>query len=193
MRVQEPATVHDWWQLMVDLYQQPGIAGHSLYCQQQMQLSVTVMLTVILLGAHGQGAIRPTPAAALAAETEAWQADVLRPLRRARDGIKRHLSGVGSSDTALVALRQEILEQELAAERLEQQVVLRHVGASGAMVPASDPLADAASGLARYLLARGCSPDLTARQALCMLLSAALPDYDGLHLTRVFDLALRIG
>ncbi|MCK8515181.1 TIGR02444 family protein [Methylonatrum kenyense] len=179
------------WQEMVDLYQQPGMAEHCLLCQDRLGLSVTAMLSLILLAVDGRGAIRPSAAAEIAAESGRWQVDVLRPLRQARDALKARLRT--DPVPGLAELRTGLLARELDAERIEQRLVLALADRPGARVPASDPLADASSALARYLLALPCSPDIESRQRLCAILSAALPDYDGLDIIRSFDLALRVG
>jgi len=181
----------DIWQQMVHLYQQPGVADHCLHCQDRFRLSITAMLSLILLAAAGRGAIRPPAAADIADESERWQAEVLRPLRQARNALKARLQTGAASD--LTDLRHGLLARELDAERIEQRLILAKALAPGAMVPASDPLADAASALARYLLALPCSPDIESRQRLGLILSAALPDYDGLDIVQALDLALRIG
>lgn len=192
MQISETAAADDGiWQQMVHLYQSPGIADHCLHCQDRLRLSVTTMLSLVLLAATGRGAIRPPAAARIAAESERWQAEVLRPLRQARNALKAFLQGDEAPD--LAELRRALLARELDAERIEQRLVLALTEAPQALVPAADPLADASAALARYLLALPCSPDLESRQRLCLILSAALPDYDGLDVARSFDLALRVG
>ena len=172
------------WQALVDLYTRPGAARHCLQLQAGDGTSVTALLTLMASAAAGNGAVTRQAAADVAALSEAFQSDVLRPLRSARDGLKRWLRVLPDG----ADVRESVLDRELAAEQLEQQLVLECI-AGGRAAP-DDPCGDACLSVARYLRLRRLSDDTDTLQTLGYLLSIALDEYDSLHIQRVLERAL---
>ncbi|MDN3516762.1 TIGR02444 family protein [Aquisalimonas lutea] len=175
------------WAGVAALYTRPGMAERCLALQQRDGTSVTTLLTLIWTAVHGGGAVTRQAASDVAALTEAFQAEVLRPLRASRDGLKRWLEALEGAS----ALRQDLLDRELAAERLEQGFVLRCLEGDG-HCPPDDPCGDACLSVARYLRLRRLPPDTDTRQILGCILSVALEDYDSLHIQRVLERALAV-
>lgn len=173
------------WAGIAALYTRPGMAERCLALQQRDGTSVTTLLTLVWTAVHGRGAVTRQAASDVAALTEAFQAEVLRPLRVSRDGLKRWLETLEGAS----ALRRDLLDEELAAERLEQRFVLRCLEASGHSPP-DDPCGDACLSVARYLRLRRLPPDTDTKQTLGYILSTALEDYDSLHIQRVLERAL---
>jgi len=177
------------WESMASLYALPGVTDQALSLQDQAGVSVSALLTLVVSASRGHGALCPAAAVAVAESSEAFEADVLRSLRRARNGLKRWFGGPRGEQAQM--LRQSLLERELAAEGLEQMLILDMLSEPGVLAPPDDPLADTCRSVARYLTALGVSPSVFQQQSLAHILSAALEDYDGLHLARVLDAALQ--
>ncbi|MFO8006553.1 MAG: TIGR02444 family protein [Candidatus Brocadiia bacterium] len=172
------------WQALVDLYTRPGAAGHCLELQAGDGTSVTALLTLMTAAAAGNGAVTRQAAADVAGLSEAFQSDVLRPLRSARDGLKRWQRVLPDA----MDVRESVLERELAAEQLEQRLVLECL--ADGRGPPDDPCGDACLSVARYLRLRRLSDDTDTLQTLGYLLSIALGEYDSLHIQRVLERAL---
>ncbi len=177
------------WERMVQLYALPGVANQCLALQRHSGVSVTALLTLLVLAAQGHGAVRPPVAARMAAISEAYQAAILRPLRKIRDELEGYRNGTHARQVE--ALRDGLLDRELDAERLEQLQVLDLLAPPESRLQSADPLADACASVARYMLALGATPESECRQALCHLVAAAVEDYDGLQIIRAMDQALR--
>lgn len=173
------------WAGIAALYTRPGMTERCLALQQRDGTSVTTLLTLIWTAAHGRGAVTRQAAGDIAALSEAFQAEVLRPLRTSRDGLKRWLEILEGAS----GVRQDLLDHELAAERLEQNLVLRCVERTG-HCPPDDPCGDACLSVARYLRLRRLPTDTDTKQTLGYILSTALEDYDSLHIQRVLERAL---
>lgn len=177
------------WERMGELYALPGIMPQCLALQERARVSVTTLLTLVLCAANGQGAVKQATASRIARDSEAFQANVLRPLRHGRNGIGAWLDGPRPHEAW--NLRQVLLDGELSAERFEQTLVLDLLQEPLSRMAAEDPLADTSRSVARYLAALGAWPDTTLQQSLAMILTAALEDYDGLHVVRVLVRALK--
>ncbi|MEX0730161.1 MAG: TIGR02444 family protein [Aquisalimonadaceae bacterium] len=171
------------WEQIGELYALPGIMPQCLALQERAGVSVTALLSVVVHAAGGGGALKPSAAARVAEVSEAYEAAVLRPLRQARDGLRSWTAG--PREDAAQGLRQGMLEHELAAERFCQEMVLDLLGDPDSTAAPEDPLADVCRSVARYLAALGAVPDAELHQSLAHILTAALEDYDGLHVSRV--------
>lgn len=177
------------WERMGQLYALPGIMPQCIALQESARVSVTALLTLVLVAAERMGAVTDPAAARIARGTEVFQENVLRPLRHARDGVKPWMEG-RHSETA-TALRREMLRGELAVERFEQGLVLDMLNQPQSLNVPEDPLADASRSVARYLAALGVRPDCGQMQSLALIITTALEDYDGLHVSRVLSRALK--
>lgn len=169
------------WVRVCDFYSLPGISPQSLALQDRAGVSVTTLLTLMLSAVNGDGAVETSAVARIAELSEAYQTFVLRPLRQVRNRLKMWTRGP----------TRELLQGELKAERLEQQMVLDVLAEHHGRDTPEDPLADSARTVARYLSALGIRPDAELSQLLAHILTLALDEYDGLHVTRVLDRALR--
>lgn len=182
------ALARDAWESIGHYYAAPGARERLLGLQERYGVSVTALLTLAWNASRERGAISPGAAARLAERVEAFQSEVLRPLRAARDGLRRWQEPLGQGGRTL---RETLLARELDAERLEQLLVLAMLDTPGNREPPGDPLGDLCLSLARYLDGRGVTPDSEAIQALEHLASQALPDYDGVHVGQIWARAWR--
>lgn len=175
------------WDGIAVLYDQPGVRAAAHRLQDDPGLSVTLLLTLLWYAARegrtpGRASLmRVIPA------VQAVESQVLRVLRNARAGADR----LGDSGVMIpAAVRRRLLDVELAYEREQQRLLLTVLDEENteAMV-SDDPLAAGCLALARYLAIESVIPTAEQTQALHHLLAAALGDYDGLHLTRIWQRA----
>ncbi|WP_440958777.1 TIGR02444 family protein [Oceanicaulis sp. LC35] len=107
-----------FWNFSVRLYAQEGVKPACL-ALQAAGMDVNVGLWIIWACVNGRD---PGPALGQAVELSAlWSAQVVKPLRGARDHLKHPLSSVDTN--AALALRKSVLAAELEAEKLEQQAL----------------------------------------------------------------------
>ena len=162
-----------FWDYALDLYRRAGVERACLELQGRHGLDVNLVLLCCWLGRRGIETDEAWMRAATAA-VERWQAEVIRPLRAARGGLKAQLAEAASGSIAkrwpelTAGLRRRVLALELDAERLEQ-LLLAELAADlpAAAVPGIGP---ASRNLRRY--GRFTAAD---RPALGTLLKAAFP------------------
>jgi uncharacterized protein (TIGR02444 family) len=104
-----------FWDFSKAVYGQPGVKSACL-ALQEAGLDVNVGLWVVWAVVCGRD---PGPALGAAVERSAlWSAQVVKPLRAARTGLKYPPTFIESEGAA--TLRKTVLAAELEAERLEQ-------------------------------------------------------------------------
>lgn len=150
-----------FWRFSCAVYAAPGVAVACLGLQDARDADVNLLLLAAWLGAARGTRLEAADIAALPGA--AWQAEVIRPLRALR---RRVTDAPDIGDPALAAFRRQILDCELAAERIRQAALFR-------WCEARFPARAAAVGLARTNLAAlmGEGPEITG--ALDLLASAA--------------------
>ena len=169
----------DWpasafWDYSLWLCGQPGVEGACLELQERHALDVNLLLWCCWLASRGIALDAATGGWAVRA-SDAWQTDVIRPLRAARQRLRNALAdskaaGVAATSRELVAaLRQQVSAVELHGEHLEQLHLERL--ATGLPAEARPGIALASRNL-RHLFAFGEAD----RPALCTLLGRAFPD-----------------
>lgn len=145
-----------FWDFSLGVYARPGVAEACLALQERQGLDVNLLLFCCWAGARGH-ALTGDELARLIAAVRPWQEGVVKPLRAARRWLKLQTTAPGEE---AAALRGRIKEQELAAERIEQQLL-----AGGLMPgPAEPSPGAAAANLKLYLgaaLVRPRGVDLT--------------------------------
>src|SRR5262249_29851992 len=119
------------WQFSLALYARPGVPEACLALQDRHGVDVNLVLACLWAAASGRGALDRARIAALRADSEPWQRDVVAPLRAVRRRLK---DGPGP------AFRERLKALELEAERLEQQRLGAALAAAG---DATDRRADA--------------------------------------------------
>ncbi len=104
-----------FWDFSKAVYAQPGVKEACLKLQSG-GLDVNVALWIVWTVIYGRD---PGPAVGAAVERSAlWSAQVVKPLRSARTGLKFPPDFIDGDEAA--ALRKTVLGAELDAERLEQ-------------------------------------------------------------------------
>ena len=104
-----------FWNFSVRLYAQDGVKPACL-ALQAAGMDVNVGLWIVWACVNGRD---PGPALGQAVELSAlWSAQVVKPLRSARDHLKHPMASVNIE--AALSLRKSVLAAELEAEKLEQ-------------------------------------------------------------------------
>jgi len=180
----------DWpanpfWDYALELYRREGVESACLELQERHGLDVNLVLLCCWLASRGIEAERAWLNATVGA-AEAWQAQVVRPLRAVRRRLKGDLAeqapgGIGAGWPELAArLRQRVLALEIDGERLEQLLLAELAAGLGATVAPGIDLAS--RNLFRYR--RFTRED---RPALEALLGAAFPQAAAGEIAGVLD------
>lgn len=104
------------WDFSLQLYQQPGVEPLCLSLQDGWGGDVNILLWLRWLEQEGL-AINDTRLRLAQAYIAPWRSEIVEPLRRMRQHIKRHY---GTSDRTIEASRQAIKAAELQAEQAAQ-------------------------------------------------------------------------
>lgn len=99
------------WDQALDLYARPGVASACLTLQDQTMVDVCELLWACWLQRHGLTPDEDAPRHL--APIRAWQAEITRPLRAQRRGLKQ----LALTDPQVAELRDTLKRAELLAER----------------------------------------------------------------------------
>ncbi len=156
------------WDFSLQVYRRPGVAEACLALQERHALDVNLLLFCCWAGRRGR-ALSAADIASLLQAAEAWQGQVVRPLRE----VRRWLRGRQPAfDDLTEALRGEIKERELDAEHIEQLLLDRALP----LPPAPPSAAAAATNLEAYLASIGAQRAVADAADLGSLLRGAFPD-----------------
>jgi uncharacterized protein (TIGR02444 family) len=174
----ESESDNPFWEFSLSLYGRPGVAEACLALQDRHGLDVNLVLYCCWAGARARR-LDASEVARLAATVAEWQGAVVRPLRAAR----RHLKGLAGADGGRLAdLRSRVKDCELAAERIEQAMLVDALPpraaetqppARKAAHQAAHQAECAAANLARYLEVAGVAPAARDRADLEAVVKAA--------------------
>ncbi|OSQ38538.1 hypothetical protein TMES_10190 [Thalassospira mesophila] len=106
------------WKFTVAFYGRPGVAPVCLDLQEKCGLDVNLLLFLAWLGLQEKA---PHSISALEAAVRDWRENVILPLRT----LRRHMRE-NPRDT-VQSLRDQIKKDELAAERIEQELLCEAV------------------------------------------------------------------
>ena len=171
----------DAWTFICELYGLPGVKEACIALQERLGLSVTTLLTLIWAGETGRGMIGAEALDTALGSVHLWHGEVTRTLRQVRRQLGPNSDDMSSQHQELKGLVQHA---ELEAERLEQQVLLRDLALPVDAVESGD-WPDAVCNAAAYVRRFVPEPEPQSISELGLILSAALPDPDGPHLTAV--------
>lgn len=162
----EPPT--GFWGFSLATYADPAVARVCLALQDEHGLDVNMLLFCLYAGSHGRS-LSADDLARFDATIGPWRHQVVEPLR----AVRRWVRSAPQAQSA-GALRQQLLDTELAAERHQQQLMSQAI----AVPPGPADPALGAANLARYVAAtaRPPSPALQAELAeLCRRVHAVGP------------------
>ena len=164
----QPASDNPFWDFSLAAYHRPGVAQACLALQDRSGLDVNLLLFCCWAGSQGWH-LDFAALARLAAAVGDWQRSVVSPLRAAR----RHLKELPDETSSQAgALRRSVKDCELAAERIEQDLLHdASLGLRGKPCQ-GDAAADcAAANLKSYLALSGVPMQADARSDLESILS----------------------
>src|SRR5262249_46833557 len=108
------------WEFSLALYARPGVPEACLALQDRHGLDVNLVLASLWAATGGRGALDGARIAALRDASQAWQEQVVAPLR----GVRRRLKGGPERE-----FREQLKALELEAERIEQGLLAAALGA----------------------------------------------------------------
>lgn len=158
-----------FWDFSLEFYRRPGVAEACLALQDRHAIDVNLLLACLWMGRQGRLLSRAA-LAHMMDEAEALHAQVVRPLRAARRGLKKPAESGGRLAAPLGQLRARVKAAELEAEHIEQ-LLIEAALAAAETTPA--PVATAChANINAYLAAMGVPPDGEDKPALALLVAA---------------------
>lgn len=161
----------NFWPFANRLYARPGVADACLWLQERHDLDVMLLLLCLWTG-YQRGPLHPDQLRMLIAAGDPWRREVVKPLRSARQWLKHH-QAMADDAADETALRRAILDNELAAERLQGELfeaLLR--GWEGESLPATPGAVAAESNIRLYLALLSLTLDSAGEQRLQVILGA---------------------
>jgi uncharacterized protein (TIGR02444 family) len=159
------------WNFSVAIYGRDGVQAECLDAQDRLGLDVNILLFCAYAGAIERVALREKDLKAAVAVVKNWQTDVLGGLRGARRALKSWGAGEDAVALDAAALRGQVKEMELTAEKIEQFMLWTWLHERLAALPRKDPRQALADNLRLALSLSGAGVDAAA--ALPHLLKAA--------------------
>lgn len=175
---------HPFWNFSLELYGAEGVAEACLDLQDRRGCDVNVLLFCCWLAASGRPTLSADRLRAILKASDAWQADVVKPLRAIRRKLKDGSWGQSFAGGALPetveAVRRRVADAELAAEHAEQlELAGLYAAAADRAVHRDDPpekrMRAAVGNLGVYAVCLGVSPDEKDRRAVAALMRATFP------------------
>lgn len=118
--MEPPVDNFPFWSFSIDRYMRPGVSTVCLNLQARHQLDVNIVLFSLWLADQNYAGDQNS-FVALIAKAEELHTNVVRALRLVRQKLK--LTTYGLPEDQAEAFRTSIKAQELAAEKLEQQLL----------------------------------------------------------------------
>ena len=110
---------HPFWNFSLELYAGEGVAEACLDLQDRRGCDVNVLLFCCWLGASGRPTLTAERLRAILTASEAWQSEIVKPLREMRRRLKDK-PWPGALPETVDAVRRRVADAELAAEHAEQ-------------------------------------------------------------------------
>jgi len=171
--IEEEATA--LWDFAVGVYDLAGIKDACLAVQARYGLSISTLLGAIWVGAHGHGRLGATQLETTIRRAVEWHREVIEPMRALRRRLRQQPPPGLEARTE--ALRHQVLEQELEAERIEQRLFLEDFPRGACPVSSvHERWRDATANAALYTRKSCPRPESEALEALALILGAAFPE-----------------
>jgi uncharacterized protein (TIGR02444 family) len=166
---------HPFWNFSLELYAAEGVAGACLDLQERRGCDVNILLFCCWLGASGRPTLTAERLRAILRESDAWQAEIVKPLREVRRLLKDR-PWEGAPPETIDATRRRVADAELAAEHAEQLRLAGLHAPPGDRDRAPEKRLRAAVGnLGVYAVCLGVTPDGKDRRAVAALLAGTFP------------------
>jgi len=166
---------HPFWNFSLELYAGEGVAEACLDLQERRGCDVNVLLFCCWLGASGRPTLTADRLRAILVASEAWQGEVVKPLRGVRRLLKDR-TWPGALPETIDAVRRRVADAELAAEHAEQlKLASLHAPPADRDRLPEKRLRAAVGNLGVYAVCLGVVPDDRDRKAVAALMRATFP------------------
>jgi uncharacterized protein (TIGR02444 family) len=115
----------DGWAFALHLYAQPGVAEACLKLQDEAGVDVMMSLMIVFAAVRHRVLLTPSEIRELDEACRPWREQIVHPLRAIRTRLKTGPSPAPGSATE--PFRSTIKAAELAAERLQNQLLAEHL------------------------------------------------------------------
>jgi uncharacterized protein (TIGR02444 family) len=178
---------HPFWNFSLELYAGEGVAEACLDLQERRGCDVNILLFCCWLGASGRPTLTADRLRAILKASDAWQADIVRPLRAVRRLLKdRPWPELGAMPETVDAVRRRVADAELAAEHAEQiKLASLHSPPADRDRPVAKRLRAAVGNLGVYAVCLGVVPDAKDRAAVVALMKGTFPALTADEIVRV--------
>jgi uncharacterized protein (TIGR02444 family) len=166
---------HPFWNFSLELYAGEGVAEACLDLQERRGCDVNILLFCCWLGVSGRPTLTAERLRTLLGMSDAWQAEIIGPLRTVRRRLKDG-SWSGALPETVDSVRRRVADAELAAEHAEQlRLAALHAPPADRDRPAEKRLRSAVGNLGVYAVCLGVTPDTHDRRSVAALMAAAFP------------------
>ena len=159
------STANPLWTYSLRLYRRPGVAPACIALQDRLGVDVNLLFFCLWMAAAGRK-LTPATLRLAASLARVWTSNVVGPLR----GTRRFLKPL-----ELPKLRGAVAQVELAAERAEQDLLVR-LAPRAAERHKGDAAQQAMENLARYSAYWRKPPRAADRRELLRIVRAAFPE-----------------
>jgi uncharacterized protein (TIGR02444 family) len=166
---------HPFWNFSLELYAGDGVAEACLDLQERRGCDVNILLFCCWLAASGRPTLTADRLRTILKASDAWQAEIVRPLRAVRRLLKDRPWPEALPET-VDAVRRRVADAELAAEHAEQiKLASLHSPPADRDRPIEKRLRAAVGNLGVYAVCLGVTPDDKDREAVAAILASAFP------------------
>jgi len=166
---------HPFWNFSLETYAAEGVAEACLDLQDRRGCDVNVLLFCCWLGASGRPTLTAERLRAVLKASDAWQAEIVQPLRRVRRLLKDRPWNEALPET-VDAVRRRVADAELAAEHAEQlKLASLYTPPADRHRPVEKRLRAAIGNLGVYAVCLGVVPDTKDRTSVATLMRATFP------------------
>jgi uncharacterized protein (TIGR02444 family) len=125
MNLSRPELEADGWAFALEIYARPGVADACLKLQNQAGVDVMMLLVITFAAVRHRILLTAAEIRELDEACRPWREQIVWPLRAIRSGLKTGPAPAPNSETE--ALRSKVKAVELAAERLQNQLLAEHL------------------------------------------------------------------
>ena len=108
------------WLFSLKFYSYQGFRESLLAFQDFSGANVNIVLYLLWLASHRR-AISLNEVEKIISSTKSWNEEIVQPLRRIRQNLKKNVDGLFSED--ILSLREKVKTLELGAEKIEQRTL----------------------------------------------------------------------
>ena len=176
---------HPFWNFSLETYAAEGVAEACADLQERRGCDVNVLLFCCWLAASGRPTLTAERLRAILEVSDAWQSEIVRPLRTVRKLLKDKPWAEALPET-VEAARRRVADAELAAEHAEQlKLAGLYTPPADRDRPVEKRLRALVGNLGVYAVCLGVTPDAKDRAAVSALAAATFPELARPEIDRV--------